>query len=96
MYDILQNNSGVNITISAGQLKEAIDYGFTKSWEAFMAQQKPEQYVSRNKTSQTLGVDLSTLWRWNKCGYLKPVSIGSKKMYLQSDIDNILKEGRLV
>ena len=36
------------------------------------------------------GVDPSTLWRWEKVGYLKPVRIGVKVFYRRSDIDQII------
>ena len=32
------------------------------------------------------GVDPSTLWRWEKVGYLKPVRIGVKVYYRRGDI----------
>ena len=37
------------------------------------------------------GVDPSTLWRWEKAGYLTPVKIGVKVFYRRSDIDAIIK-----
>lgn len=37
------------------------------------------------------GVDPSTLWRWEKRGYLRPVRIGVKVFYRRSDIDAIIK-----
>lgn len=37
------------------------------------------------------GPDPSTLWRWEKAGYLTPVRIGVKVFYRRSDIDAIIK-----
>lgn len=37
------------------------------------------------------GVDPSTLWRWEKRGYLRPVRIGVKVFYRRSDIEAIIK-----
>ena len=37
------------------------------------------------------GPDPSTLWRWEKAGYLTPVRIGGKVFYRRSDIDAIIK-----
>lgn len=34
--------------------------------------------------------DPSTLWRWEKAGYLTPVKIGVKVFYRRSDIDQII------
>lgn len=36
------------------------------------------------------GPDPSTLWRWEKAGYLSPVRIGGKVFYRRSDIDGII------
>lgn len=38
------------------------------------------------------GVDPSTLWRWEKRGYLRPVRIGVKVFYRRSDIDAIIEK----
>ena len=45
-----------------------------------------EDYLSREETAEKLGVNLSTLWRWNKEGYLPCVKIGSKVKYPMSII----------
>ena len=42
------------------------------------------------------GVDPSTLWRWEKRGYLRPVRIGVKVFYRRSDIDAIIKRNETV
>ena len=44
--------------------------------------------LSREKTSERLNVDLSTLWRWEKAGYLLPVRIGRAVYYKISDIES--------
>lgn len=45
-----------------------------------------EDYLSREEAADKLGVNLSTLWRWNKDGYLPCVKIGSKVKYPMSII----------
>lgn len=35
--------------------------------------------------------DPSTMWRWEKCGYLAKIKIGVKVYYRQSDIEDIIK-----
>ena len=39
-----------------------------------------------------LEVSATTLWRWEKCGYLIPVAVGNKKKYRMSDIQKILQQ----
>ena len=41
-----------------------------------------------------INVDLSTLWRWDKAGYLKHVEIGGKRRYKMSEVKRILNGGR--
>ena len=36
------------------------------------------------------GVNPSTLWRWEKRGYLRPVRIGVKVFYRRRDIDGLI------
>lgn len=36
------------------------------------------------------GVNPSTLWRWEKRGYLRPVRIGVKVFYRKRDIDRLI------
>jgi DNA-binding NtrC family response regulator len=96
MYDLLSNSSGVNITINAGQLIEAIDYCVDRTRTALEQQindAAAETYPSRNKVAEILDVDLSTLHRWAKSNYLKPIEIGGKRRYRMSDVNRILGKG---
>lgn len=43
--------------------------------------------LTREATAKRLGVDVSTLWRWDRSGYLKPVRIGRAVRYRLSDIE---------
>lgn len=40
-----------------------------------------EQLLSREEVARMLGVNLSTLWRWAKAGYLPCVHLGRKVKY---------------
>ena len=48
--------------------------------------------LSPEVVSEMLNVDLSTLWRWDKKGYLVCKSIGGKRRYKKSDIKRILED----
>ena len=52
---------------------------------------KPETYLTAEETAKRLGVDRSTLWRWNKEGYLLAIKIGSKVRYKLSDVERLQK-----
>lgn len=48
--------------------------------------------VQKEEARRILGTpDPSTLWRWEKAGYLTPVRIGVKVFYRRSEIDRIIK-----
>lgn len=52
-----------------------------------MNEKSASNLIKREATAQRLGVDVSTLWRWEKSGYLKPVRIGRNIYYKISDIE---------
>lgn len=52
-----------------------------------------ETYPSPDQVAKILNVDKSTLWRWNKQGYLKPIEVGGKRRYRMSEINRILGKG---
>lgn len=49
-----------------------------------------ETYSTPKQASEILDVDLSTLWRWKKRGYLVPIEVGGRRRYKMSDINKIL------
>lgn len=54
--------------------------------------QAGDHLIQKEEARRMLGCpDPSTLWRWEKVGYLKPVRIGVKVFYRRSDIDAIIK-----
>lgn len=54
-----------------------------------------EANISRKAVRERLGVDNSTLWRWDKVGYLKAYHRGRKVFYHESDVKQ-LEEGILL
>ncbi len=58
--------------------------------EKSVAESRTEIYLSRTKVMEMLEVASATLWRWEKCGYLVPLSVGGKKRYRLSDIQRLL------
>lgn len=55
---------------------------------------KREPRLTIKQVSQRLQVDPSTLWRWERDGYLIPTRLGRKVLYNESDIIAI-EEGRV-
>lgn len=49
-----------------------------------------EKMLSREEVAQILGVDLSTLHRWNKNGILKATRVGGKVLYSTQAVQQML------
>ena len=88
--EILQTGANVQLVINALDLKEAF-----LQWNEEMRQPdtevKSESYLSAQETADKLGVDVSTLWRWDKSGYLKKIKVGSKIRYRESDVVKLME-----
>lgn len=72
-------------TVLQSVIKEAIEAHFEKP--------KEEKLLTIAQVSKLLDVDKSTLWHWNKEGYLKKIHIGGKPRYKESEVMAI-REGR--
>ena len=93
LYDLLTESPTLNITINAGQLIEVIDYAVNKRQEVFeqrVKENESEKYLSPKETTELLKVSKSTLWRYNKTGYLKTIEIGGKRRYRLSEVKRLL------
>lgn len=89
--NLIESGVNVNVTLTPKELIEVIDYVVQKTkmeLENQIISQKQEVYLTSKEVSQFLKVDNSTLWRWEKRGYLKPLYIGGKKRYPKSEIVN--------
>lgn len=89
--EIMQTGANVQLVINALDLKEAF-----LQWNAEVKQSKPaeakeESYLSAKETADKLGVDISTLWRWNRSGYLKKIKVGNKTRYRESDVLKLME-----
>ena len=49
-----------------------------------------EKYLTIKEVAKKLHVDPSTLWSWDKRGYLRKIEVGGKRLYRESDIEAIL------
>lgn len=98
LENILMSGANVSITLTANDLKEIINYTIAstrKEIEQVIIDDNSEVFMSPKQVSEMLGVDLSTLWRWNKRGYLIPLEVGGKRKYRKSDIKTkLLNSGK--
>ncbi|MCE5330650.1 MAG: helix-turn-helix domain-containing protein [Bacteroidales bacterium] len=97
LKEILQESGNVTIAVSLVDLKQfAVDIieSTKKELEDVVIADKAETYPSPKRVCEILDVDASTLWRWNKRGYLCPAEVGGKRRYKMSEVNAILNGGR--
>ena len=96
--ELLKSGTNITVAINLEQLKvwhkEVIEDTIRKC-EDIVLSAKAETYPSPKQVSEILNVNLSTLWRWAKNGYLVPVEVGGKRRYLKSEVNALLKGGRV-
>ena len=90
--ELVDSTPNVQLVISAAQLREyslfLIDeVQKTKSTSLVTS----EEYLTAFEACELLKVSKSTLWRWNKKGYLCPVRVGCDPRYRKSDIIKIVE-----
>jgi hypothetical protein len=98
LREILQESGNVTIAVSLVDLKQfAVDIieSTKKELEDVVIADKAETYPSPKRVCEILDVDASTLWRWNKRGYLCPAEVGGKRRYKMSEVNAILNGGRV-
>lgn len=84
----LIRNGACIVQVSAADLK---DWANDLLDQHAQRQKKPQDEIllTTAQASRFLNVDRSTLWRWNRENYLKPVMIGNRCRYRQSDLESL-------
>ena len=79
IIDLATQLPDLNLTVKASDLIEMVKFCVDKT-RAELQQQitdaNTETYPSRQKVAEILDVNLSTLHRWQKQGYLLPIEVG--------------------
>lgn len=95
VQDLIDSGIGVHITLTPKELIEVIDYVVEKTkldLEYQFIKKSQEEYLTSNQVCEFLKINTTTLWRWEKKEYLKPIYIGGKKRYSRSAIEKRFTE----
>ena len=90
LNEILTSGANVSFTITATDLKEWMLELMAEQKKSTVPAQS-EKYLTAQETAEKLGVDVSTLWRWDKTGYLKKIKVGNKIRYRESDVLKLME-----
>ena len=94
MITINENEQrNIQIVVNQDDLKEAF-LSVVSELLAKKEEESRDSRITKAAARERLKVDDTTLWRWDKCGYLKAIHIGRSVYYREADIKR-LEEGRL-
>lgn len=86
--ELLKSGTNVSVMVTLDDLRIILK-------EAALAaipvgQENPaNDYMSRKEVLALLGIDSSTLWCWEKTGYIKSFPFGGRKRYRREDVEAI-------
>ena len=96
--ELLKSRANINFTINSEDLrlvfKEIIEET-KRELEEVVLSGKAETYPTINQVADILNIDKSTLWRWNRDGYLKHIEVGGRRRYKMSEVNALVKGGRV-
>ncbi|MHB9142270.1 MAG: helix-turn-helix transcriptional regulator [Paludibacter sp.] len=86
--DLLNSGANVSITLKLDDLREIFSE-INGSLKSSSKEQQPEEFLSRKEVLSILKIDSSTLWSWEKTGYIKSFPFGGRKRYKSVDVEAI-------
>ncbi|MBD5309174.1 MAG: helix-turn-helix domain-containing protein [Bacteroides sp.] len=87
--------TGLTLTLKSEDLKEFAHLLIEKAKEQLlpvMVSASHEALLTKKELLEKFNVCHTTLWNWERKGYLIPVKIGRKVSYRQADIERIIIE----
>ena len=98
LMSILQNAPGsIKLEISGDDLLEFSNELINRAKNELaveIAEARRERNLTKEEVKQICEVCNTTLWHWDRKGYLKTVKIGGKVRYRMSDLRRILDQNR--
>ena len=94
--DVLDNNVATLVVMRPDDLKQTIIDAINEAkrkMEDDIKLNASDMFLTTNQVLQRLAISRTTLWNWNKAGYIIPVEIGGKLRYKLSDVNAILTGG---
>lgn len=85
--EIVKQNVPLQVVVNVADLKELfLDW---KEESELNRKKETETLLTPDEVASKYRISKVTLWRWAKDGLLKPVKMGRKSFYRQSDIERV-------
>lgn len=86
--ELLQSGANLSLTVSLEDLRQLVRE-ITGKNQSTQQTPPPEEFLSRKEVLKVLSIDSSTLWSWEKTGYIKSFPFGGRKRYKAEDVEAI-------
>jgi hypothetical protein len=89
IQDLIHSGAKINVTVYLDDLKEWHKFVISETkrqLEEIILSDKAEIYPSPKQVTEILDVNLSTLYRGSKRGYLLPFEVGGKRRYKMIEV----------
>ena len=86
--DLLTSGANVSVTLKLEDLRE-IFKEMSGSHKSTAKDTPVDDFLSRKEVLSLLKIDSSTLWCWEKTGYIKSFPFGGRKRYKTVDVEAI-------
>lgn len=86
--ELLESGANVSVTVGLEERREI----FKESVSGLIplpSEPATEEFLSRKEVLAILKIDSSTLWSWEKTGYIKSFPFGGRKRYKAEDVEAI-------
>lgn len=95
LIDLIEAGEDVSVTIRLSDLHDFVT-DLLKKLKPEEEPKKKDEYLSRKEVLGVLKIESSTLWAWEKTGYIKSFPFGGRKRYKLEDVEEIRtgKRGR--
>lgn len=88
LRDLLELGANVSVTVTLDDLR-TIFHEAAKGTKSAVQEQPAEEFLARKDVLAFLKIDSSTLWCWEKTGYIKSYPFGGRKRYKREDVEAI-------
>lgn len=86
--DLLSSGANVSVTLKLEDLRKILEEALG-SLKQEPKDSTSQEFLSRKEVLNILKIDSSTLWSWEKTGYIKSFPFGGRKRYKLVDVEAI-------
>lgn len=98
LYELLRHGGSVKLEVTGADLLQFATNLIEQTRKLYlgdavvvpMSANGEEIWLTTEEAAKACKVSKTTLWMWQKAGYLVPSKLGRKKCYAKSEIDKLL------